>query len=132
MRHHDGGHPGDGERMVRKVTDPAVIPAPGNKTIEEYFGNVRTGTSGYSVAHMIAPSGWSEPFQVADFDELTIVIKGVMRVEHESGLTDVSAGEVVLVTAGDRIRYCNPTDSETEYWAVCIPAFGLDLVERDE
>lgn len=117
--------------MVRKIADPVLIPVPGNKTIQEYIGHIRTESADYSVAHMIAPPKWSEPFQLPKFDEITIVIKGVMRVESESGTEDVAAGEVILVTAGERIRYSNPHSEDAEYWAICVPAFSPDLAQRE-
>lgn len=118
--------------MVKKISQPQRISVPGNKVIEEHVGRVRTGTESLSVAHMVAPPGWDEPFQQPDFDEVTIVTRGVIRVEHDGGHLDVSAGETVLVEAGERIRYSNPTEHETEYWAVCSPAFSPDTVHRDE
>jgi mannose-6-phosphate isomerase-like protein (cupin superfamily) len=117
--------------MVRKIDDPARIEVPGGKVIDEHVGRVRTGTAAMSVAHMIAPPGWDEPFQTPDFDEVTIVLRGTVRVEHEGGVLDVSAGETVLVEAGERIRYSNPSDAETEYWAVCAPAFSPEAAHRD-
>ena len=117
--------------MIRKITDPARIEVPGGKLIEEHVGRVRTGTEALSVAHMVAPPGWDEPFQTPDFDEVTIVLRGTIRVEHSGGPTDVSAGETILVEAGERIRYSNPFDAEAEYWAVCTPAFSPEAAHRD-
>ena len=118
--------------MPRKINSPTRIPIPGGKLIEEHVGRVNTGTSSLSVAHMIAPPRWSEPPQTPEFDEVTIVLRGVMRVEHAGGVIDVGAGETVLVEAGERIRYSNPVDEETEYWAVCAPAFSPHTVHREE
>lgn len=118
--------------MVLKISDPTQIPVPGGKRIDEYIGRVRTGTAALSVAHMVAPPGWDEPHQAPDFDEATIVLRGTLRVEHDGGLTDVGAGEVVLVPAGARIRYANPYDDELEYWAICTPAFSPDAAHREE
>lgn len=117
--------------MVKKVSQPTRIPVPGQKRIEEYIGHVNTGTASMSVAHMVAPPQWGEPYQMPDFDEVTIVLRGTMRVEHAGGVTDVNAGETVLVERGHRIRYSNPFDEETEYWAVCVPAFTPDAAHRD-
>ncbi len=116
---------------VRKISRPARIPVPGGKVIEEHVGRVRTGTASVSVAHMTAPPGWSEPFQQPAFDEVTVVLRGTVRVEHEGGALDVAAGETVLVEAGARIRYSNPLDEEAEYWAVCAPAFSPETARRD-
>ena len=118
--------------MIKKTTHPTQIPVPGGKLIEEYIGRVHTGTSSVSIAHMIAPPGWSEPFQTPEFDEVTIVIRGTMRVEHAGTEVDVQANETVFVEAGDRIRYSNPFDEEAEYWAVCVPAFSPDTVHRED
>ena len=117
--------------MVKKISNPTRIPVPGDKIIEEHIGRVHTGTQTLSVAHMIAPPRWSEPFQKPDFDEVTIVLRGAMRVEYDGGHVDVGPGETVLVEGGERIRYSNPLDEEAEYWAVCAPAFSLDTVHRD-
>ncbi len=117
--------------MIEKITDPTQIPVPGGKRIEEYVGRVRTGTASMSVAHMVAPPGWNEPFQRPDFDEVTIVVRGTIRVEHEGGTLDVGAGETVFAGAGERIRYGNPFDEEAEYWAVCAPAFSPEAAHRE-
>ena len=118
--------------MPRHITDPTRIPGPGGKTIEEHVGLVNTGTASLSVAHMIAPPGWEEPAQQPAFDEVTIVLRGTMRVEHTGGHLDVGAGETVLCEAGERVRYLNPSETdECEYWAICTPAFSPDSVHRD-
>ncbi len=116
---------------VRTITDPVRIPVPGDKLIEEHVGRASTGTASLSVAHMIAPPNWHEPYQTPQFDEVTIVLRGTMRVEYDGGVVDVEAGETVLCEAGERIRYSNPADdAECEYWAVCAPAFSPDTVHR--
>ena len=118
--------------MPQRVADPARIPAPGAKTIEEHVGRVRTGTESLSVAHMVAPPGWEEPAQTPDFDEVTVVVRGTMRVEHDGGHLDVGAGETVLCTAGERVRYLNPSAEDAcEYWAVCAPAFSPEAARRE-
>lgn len=118
--------------MPRHITTPTPIPAPGDKTIEEHVGRVTTGTASLSVAHMVAPPGWSEPAQAPAFDEVTIVLRGTVRVEHDGGHLDVAAGETVLCEAGERVRYLNPSDTaDCEYWAVCAPAFSPDAVNRE-
>jgi mannose-6-phosphate isomerase-like protein (cupin superfamily) len=117
--------------MPRLVTDPARIPVPGEKRIEEHVGRARTGTAALSVARMVAPPGWGEPYQRPDFDEVTIVVRGTMRVEHDGGYTDVGAGQTVLCEAGERIRYSNPFAEEAEYWAVCAPAFSPEAARRE-
>ena len=83
--------------MIKKITNPTRIPVPDGKRIDEHVGRVHTGTASVSVAHMVAPPGWGEPFQQPDFDEVTIVVRGTVRLEYDSGTLDVDAGETVLV-----------------------------------
>jgi ethanolamine utilization protein EutQ (cupin superfamily) len=90
---------------------------------------VNTQTDDISIAHMRAPAGWEEPFQTPDFDEYTLVLKGSLRVEHDSGHTEVAAGQAILTGAGERIRYS--TLQECEYVAVCLPAFTPERVQRE-
>ncbi len=116
---------------VTRISEPAEIPAPGKKHIREFFGQVRTGTGRFSVAHMIAPPGWQEPFQRPEFDEITIVIRGRLRVEHERGEEILVPGEVIHVEAGERVRYSNPFEENAEYWSICIPAFDEEKVNRE-
>ena len=119
--------------MPQHVTQPTRIPAPGAKVIEEHVGRVHTGTESLSVAHMTAPPGWDEPVQTPEFDEVTIVVRGTMRVEHAGGHLDVGPGETVLCRAGERVRYLNPSaEEECEYWAVCAPAFSPDAAGRED
>ena len=114
------------------VTEPTRIPVPGGKLIEELFGEVNTGTKAFSLAHMVAPPGWSEPAQLPDFGELTIMLRGVMRVEVEESSVDVSAGQAIWTEPGRRVRYSNPFDQESEYYAVCMPAFTPGGANREE
>jgi len=115
------------------IQRPARIPVPGDKLIEEHVGRVNTGTEALSVAHMVAPPGWDEPFQTPAFDEVTIVFRGTMRVEHDGGHADVGPGETVLCRSGERVRYSNPSAEEPcEYWAVCTPAFSPEAARREE
>ncbi len=117
--------------MPKKTSIPTRIPVPGDKLIEEYIGRVHTDTTTLSVAHMIAPAGWAEPFQTPAFDEVTIVVRGTMRVESGATKIDISTGETVLVEAGECFRYSNPFSEESEYWAVCVPAFSPDTAHRE-
>jgi ethanolamine utilization protein EutQ len=119
--------------MPTLIPQPMRIQSAGNKPklIEEYVGRVNTKTSGASVAHMRSPQGWLEPGQTPEFDEFTIVLKGMLRVEHKSGALDVNAGQAVIAHAGEWVRYSTPQEGGAEYIAVCLPAFSMDTVHRD-
>ncbi|GAA1249532.1 cupin domain-containing protein [Oryzihumus leptocrescens] len=117
--------------MPRLITTPTRIPVPGGKVIDEHVGRVTTGTDAVSVAHMIAPPHWDEPFQTPEFDEVTLVLKGSVIVEHDGGPTTVTAGQSIITHAGERIRYSTGDDG-AEYVAVCTPAFSPDTVGREE
>ena len=116
--------------MPRLIPSPTSIPVPGGKIIDEYVGAVNTQTDVVSVAHMRAPAGWTEPFQTPEFDEYTLVLEGALRIEHEGGHTDVAAGQAILTGAGERVRYS--TLEACEYVAICLPAFTLDRVQRED
>jgi mannose-6-phosphate isomerase-like protein (cupin superfamily) len=111
-----------------------VVAAAGNKPkkIEEYAGRVNSGHTAVSVARMVSPEGWIEPGQRPEFEEITVVLKGLLRVEHEQGVLDVRAGQAVVSKAGEWVRYSSPEPGGAEYVAVCVPAFSLDTVHRDE
>ena len=119
--------------MPTLISQPTRIQATGNKPklIDEYIGRVNSKTSAASVAHMRSPGGWVEPGQTPEFDEFTIVLKGMLRVEHQDGALDVRAGQAVIVQAGEWIRYSTPEDNGAEYIAVCLPAFSMETVHRD-
>ncbi|MGH2570692.1 MAG: cupin domain-containing protein [bacterium] len=120
--------------MPRRIDGPAVIAAAGNKPkrIEEYAGRASTGDEAVSVARMVSPEGWQEPGQRPEFDEITVVLKGMLRVEHESGALDVRAGQAVVSRAGEWVRYSTPERGGAEYVAVCFPAFSPNTVHRDD
>ena len=120
--------------MPTLISEPTRIQSAGNKPklIDEYIGRVNTKTSAASVAHMRSPQGWLEPGQTPEFDEFTIVLKGMLRVEHQGGTLDVNAGQAVIAHAGEWIRYSTPQDGGAEYIAVCLPAFSMETVHRDE
>jgi len=113
------------------ITGPTRIPVPGGKVIEEYVGRAATGTAAASVARMVAPSGWEEPAQTPEFDEVTLVLRGSLRVEHDGGVLEVGAGQAVLTRAGERVRYTTPDPEGAEYVAVCLPAFAPELAHRE-
>jgi quercetin dioxygenase-like cupin family protein len=115
--------------MPQLIATPTKIPVPGNKIVDEYIGRVNSGDTQASVAHMRSPAGWSEPGQRPDFDEYTVVLKGKMRVEHESGVTDVQTGQAIIAHKGEWVRYSTPEGAE--YIAICVPAFSPDTVHRD-
>jgi len=113
------------------IAAPTRIPVPGGKLIEEYVGRVATGTERVSVAHMVASAGWVEPAQTPEFDEVTVVLKGIVLVEHGGGVAEVRAGQAVIVRAGERVRYSVGPDG-AEYVAVCLPAFSPDAAHRED
>jgi len=120
--------------MARLITDPTQIKAAGTreKIIREYVGAVNSGTREVSIARMTSPSGWEEPGQTPEFDEYTLVLGGVLRVETRSGTFDVAAGQAIIVQKNEWVRYSTPGQDGAEYVAVCIPAFNPDTVHRDE
>jgi mannose-6-phosphate isomerase-like protein (cupin superfamily) len=115
---------------VGYIKTPTRIPVPGDKLIEEFIGRVTTNSDGISVAHMIAPAHWGEEPQCPEFDEVTIMVRGKMQVETQSMVYTLSAGEVFLSKRGITVRYSNPFDEENEYWAICTPAFSIDMAGR--
>jgi len=115
------------------IETPTIIPAAGNppKRIAEYVGRVNNKTEALSVARMESPGGWQEPGQTPEFDEYTIVLRGTVRVETRTEVTDVNSGQAFLAAAGEWVRYSTPNESGAEYVAICIPAFSMELVHRD-
>jgi mannose-6-phosphate isomerase-like protein (cupin superfamily) len=120
--------------MPRLIAHPTVINAAGNKPkrIEEFAGRVNSGHATVSVARMLSPEGWLEPGQRPDFEEVTVVLKGLVRVEHEGGTLEVRAGQAVVTYPGEWVRYSTPEADGAEYIAVCLPAFSPETVHRDE
>jgi mannose-6-phosphate isomerase-like protein (cupin superfamily) len=119
--------------MPTLIATPTVIAAAGNKPkrIEEYAGRVNSGHDAVSVARMVSPEGWVEPGQRPTFEEITVVLRGMLRVEHEGGALDVRAGQAVVAHPGEWIRYSSPEPGGAEYVAVCLPAFSPATVHRD-
>jgi len=115
------------------ILKPTRIAAAGTKPklIDEYVGRVNSGTQALSVAHMRSPGGWIEPGQTPDFDEYTLVLNGMLRVEYHGGSLDVHAGQAVITPRGEWVRYSTPDASGAEYVAICSPAFTLDAARRD-
>jgi mannose-6-phosphate isomerase-like protein (cupin superfamily) len=115
------------------IASPSRVEAAGTrpKLIDECVGRVNTGEERLSVARMQSPEGWEEPGQRPEFEEITVVLKGTLRVEHEGGTLDVQAGQAVVSAPGEWIRYSSPLPGGAEYIAVCLPAFSPDTVHRD-
>lgn len=120
--------------MAIKIDSPSVISAAGNKPkiIEEFIGNINSKTSSVSIARMTSPSGWIEPGQKPEFDEFTVVLKGMLRVTTENDVNDISAGQAVIAKKGEWVQYSTPGPDSAEYIAVCLPAFSPGIVHRDE
>jgi quercetin dioxygenase-like cupin family protein len=120
--------------MPRLIERPTVIQAAGNKPkrIEEFAGLVNSGHRAVSVARMISPSGWEEPGQRPEFEEITVVLRGRVHVEFEGGALDVHAGQAIVTAPGEWVRYSTPDADGAEYVAVCIPAFTPGTVHRDQ
>ena len=120
--------------MPRLIKNPTVIAASGNKPkeIREYIGRVNSKTNALSIARMKSPGGWLEPGQQPEFDEYTLVLRGMLRVTTKDGTLDVHEGEAVIVNAGEWVRYSTPEPDGAEYVAVCLPAFSPETVHRDE
>ena len=120
--------------MPNLVATPTRITAAGNKPklIDEYIGRVNSSTAALSVAHMRSPGGWLEPGQTPDFDEFTIVLKGMLRVTHKNGSLDVYAGQAIITHKGEWVQYSTPLEEGAEYIAVCLPAFSPETVHRDD
>lgn len=118
--------------MPTHIAGPALIAAPGEppKRIEEFVGRVNSRTDTVSIARMTSPPGWEEPPQAPAFAEYTVVLHGLLRVEHDGGFVDVRAGEAIVTHAGERVRYSTPGEG-AEYIAVCLPAFSPETVNRD-
>ncbi|HKE24753.1 MAG TPA: AraC family ligand binding domain-containing protein [Bryobacteraceae bacterium] len=120
--------------MPTLIAAPSRVAAAGTKPklIDEYIGRVNSKHSALSVAHMRSPAGWQEPGQAPEFEEFTLVLRGLLRVEHRGGTTDVRAGQAVVAHKGEWVRYSTPDADGAEYIAVCVPAFSLETVHRDE
>src|ERR671916_3403865 len=119
--------------MPRLIPSATRVEAAGTppKLIDEYVGRVNTGTEAVSMAHMRSPEGWEEPGQRPEFDEYTLVLRGLLRVKSEGGTFDVRAGQAVITRRGEWVQYSTPEEEGAEYVAVCLPAFSPDAVHRD-
>lgn len=119
--------------MPKLIESPTRVEAAGHppKRIDEYIGRINSGQDHVSVAHMRSPGGWIEPGQRPEFEEITLVLRGALRVEHQDGVMEVTAGQAVLVRPGEWVRYSTPDPAGAEYVAVCLPAFSLEAAHRD-
>jgi mannose-6-phosphate isomerase-like protein (cupin superfamily) len=119
--------------MPTLIPQPTVVAPAGNKPkrIEEYAGLVNSGHAGVSVARMLSPEGWTEPGQRPEFEEITVVLQGMLRVEHDAGALEVRAGQAVVAAPGEWVRYSSPEPGGAEYVAICLPAFSPATVHRD-
>jgi len=120
--------------MAKVIEQPTLVEAAGepSKTIEEYIGRVNSNTTALSIARMKSPSGWREPGQKPEFDELTVVLQGVLHIRLKDREFDVAAGQAVSISAGEWVQYSSPHPEGAEYIAVCLPAFSPELVHRDQ
>jgi mannose-6-phosphate isomerase-like protein (cupin superfamily) len=119
--------------MPTLIAAPTIVEAAGNKPkiIREFIGRVNSDDAALSVAHMHSPGGWTEPGQTPEFDEYTLVIRGMIQVTHTVGALEVRAGQAVIAHAGEWIQYSTPEADGAEYIAVCLPAFSPQLAHRD-
>ena len=111
---------------------PYIVPTNDGKLIEEHFGNLTDKNSKISIAHMVAPPGWSEPFQTPNFEEFTYIIKGKKQFIIDGEIFTLEAGQSIKIEKNIRVQYSNPFEEECEYIAICLPAFSVDLVNREE
>ncbi len=120
--------------MPTHIAAPSIIEAAGNKPkiIAEFVGRVNSKTESVSIARMRSPSGWVEPGQTPEFEEYTVVLKGSLRVTTSQGSVDVEAGEAIIVHKDEWVQYSTPGADGAEYIAVCVPAFSIATVHRDE
>ena len=120
--------------MPTLISQPTIIHAAGNlpKRIEEYAGRVNSGHSQVSLARMVSPTGWIEPGQKPEFEEITLVLRGCLKVEHKDGVIEVKAGQAIVARPGEWVRYSSPYEGGAEYVAVCLPAFSPATVNRDQ
>ncbi len=119
------------EKKYKLQKQPFVVPTDDGKLIEEHWGKATDGNSEISIAHMIAPPGWSEPFQTPEFDEYTYIIKGKKQFIIEGETIVLQAGQSIKIARNTRIQYSNPFEEPCEYVAICTPAFSPESVHRE-
>ena len=120
--------------MATLISSPSHVEAAGTKpkVIEEFIGRKNSHTDEVSIARMRSPTGWEEPGQTPEFDEYTVVLGGTLRVETRDETFDVKAGQAVIAPRGSWVRYSTPFEGGADYVAVCVPAFSVEKVWRDE
>jgi mannose-6-phosphate isomerase-like protein (cupin superfamily) len=120
--------------MPRLISQPTVVAAAGNKPkrIEEFTGRVTSAHTNVSVARMVSPEGWREPGQRPEFEEITVVLRGMVRVDYDGGTMEVRPGQAVVALPGEWVRYSTPEPGGAEYIAVCLPAFSPETVHRED
>lgn len=119
-------------KKYKVQTNPFVVPTDDGKIIKEHFGRASDGNTELSIAHMVAPPGWSEPFQTPEFDEYTFIFKGKKQFIIDGDTVVLEAGQSIKIEKGTRIQYSNPFTEPCEYLAICKPAFSIDTVNREE
>jgi mannose-6-phosphate isomerase-like protein (cupin superfamily) len=112
-------------------SSPFKVPTTDGKLIEEHHGLAATNNSKLSIAHMIAPPKWFEPFQTPEFEEYTYIIKGKKQFIIEDDTIVLEAGQSIKVEKNTRVQYSNPFDEPCEYIAICTPAFDFIKVHRE-
>ncbi|WP_439152015.1 cupin domain-containing protein [Winogradskyella sp.] len=113
-------------------SSPFIVPTDDGKIIKEHFGLASDGNSKISIAHMIAPPGWSEPFQTPEFDEFTFIIKGKKQFIIDDETIVLEPGQSIKIEKNTRLQYSNPFTEPCEYLAICTPAFSIDSVNRED
>jgi len=111
---------------------PFVVPTTDGKLIEEHHGLASTANPEISIAHMVAPPKWSEPFQTPEFEEYTYIIKGKKQFIIEGETIILEAGQSIKIEKNTRVQYSNPFDEACQYIAICKPAFDFNKVHREE
>ncbi len=118
-------------KKYRIQKSPFIVPTTDGKLIEEHFGLATSGNQEISIAHMVAPPGWSEPFQTPEFDEYTYIIKGKKQFIIDGDMIVLEVGQSIKINKNTRVQYSNPFTEPCEYLAICLPAFSIDMVNRE-
>ncbi len=121
--------------MSKKYTiqrRPFIVPTDDGKLIEEHHGKASTSNTQISIAHMVAPPGWNEPYQTPEFDEYTYIVRGKKQITIDDEVIVLVAGESIHILKNTRIQYANLFEEECEYLAICLPAFDFDKVHRED